>query len=96
MASNHTTNQFEDIKSDNNDERTPLLLNNIQKNNINTPTTDDGDDIIHVPSITSYRPTNILRFILFIEFLTILIIWFAGNLNILYYYFFQIFYNLNR
>jgi len=62
-----------DITSNNDDDESPLLINNVEQ--ISTPNV----DTIRVPSISRYRPTNILYIFLFIEFLTVLIIWFAGN-----------------
>lgn len=86
-----------DIKSNDSDDDNALLINSNdqQKNAILTTTSGDTMqqdttnsivptvDTIQVPSISAYRPTNILRLILFIEFLTILIIWFAGKQNLL-------------
>jgi hypothetical protein len=70
MTSNHSDNKFDDVP-DTDDEQTPLLNNNIQQTTAN-------DNTVRVPSISRYRLTNILRILFFIEFLTILIIWFTG------------------
>jgi hypothetical protein len=69
-----------DTTPNNDDEHTLLLNNNKRKNNsiLSTPNV----DTIRIPSISTYRPTNILVVLLFIEFLTILILWFAGNQHI--------------
>ncbi|CAF3345962.1 unnamed protein product [Rotaria sp. Silwood1] len=66
-----------DITSDEKDERSPLLSDNTQQNNsiLLAPIS----DTILVPSISRYRLTNILRSILFIEFLTLFIIWLVGS-----------------
>ncbi|CAF3940285.1 unnamed protein product [Rotaria sp. Silwood2] len=82
MSSNHTqTNNDDvailDVTSDNNDDQSPLLSDNTQQNN-SILLTPNGDTIL-VPSISRYRLTNILRIILFIEFLTLLTIWLVGS-----------------
>ena len=81
--------QFTDRESvdiDNN-ERTPLLNNTIQQDNptVSTPNV----DIVRVPSISRYRLTTILRIIFFIEFLTLLIIWFAGMKHLFFLFIFD-------
>jgi hypothetical protein len=89
MTSNNSKDNFDDVaiinttSNSKNDERTPLLSNHTEQNNsiLLTPNV----DTIFVLSISRYRPTNILRTLLFIEFITILIIWFVGNK----YFFFQ-------
>ena len=65
-----------DVTSDNDDDQSPLLSDTTQQNGsiLLTPNV----DTIRVPSIGHYRLTNILRVVLLIEFLTIIIIWFAG------------------
>ena len=83
MISNNTGNKLDDTSTMNDtpngdyDEQSPLLSHNIQSNNsiLTTPNV----DTIRVPSITRYRPTNILRVLFFIEFLTLLIIWLVGK-----------------
>ncbi len=59
------------------DEESPLLHSQNQPNHsiLSTPNV----DTIRVPSISRYRITNILRTLFFIEFLTLIIIWFTGN-----------------
>jgi hypothetical protein len=73
-----------DVTPDNNDDQSPLLSDNTQQNGsiLTTPNV----DTILVPSISRYRLTNILRVILVIEFLTLLIIWFAGTSHCLTYF----------
>lgn len=83
MISNNSGNKLddpstmEDSPNDDYNERSPLLSHNTQPNNslLSTPSV----DTIRVPSITRYRPTNILRVLFFVEFLTLLIIWFVGK-----------------
>lgn len=55
----------------------PLIANHIGESNsiLSTPNV----DTILVPSLSRYRLTNILRSLLFIEFLTLAIIWFIGK-----------------
>ncbi|CAF0729152.1 unnamed protein product [Rotaria sordida] len=86
MSLNHIeTNNDDDVailditsddNNNNDDEESPLLNDNTQQNNsiVLTPIS----DTIRVPSISRYRLTNILRTILFIEFLTLLTIWLVG------------------
>jgi hypothetical protein len=66
-----------DVTSNGYDEQTPLLHSSTHPNNgiLSTPTV----DTVLIPSLSHYRPTNILRIIFFIEFLTLLIIWFVGK-----------------
>ena len=61
-------------------ERSPLLSHETQANDalLSTPNV----DTIRVPSITRYRPTNILRALFLVEFLTLLIIWFIGRTSL--------------
>ncbi|CAF1177732.1 unnamed protein product [Adineta steineri] len=59
-----------DVTSDN--DQTPLLNDNPI---LSTPNV----DTILVPSISRYRLTNIIRILLFVEFVTILIIWLVGT-----------------
>jgi hypothetical protein len=80
MSSNNEVDDGPAINSYN--ERTPLLNSNTHPNNsiISTPNV----DTILVPSISHYRPTNILRVIFFIEFLTLAIIWLTGRIFFVY------------
>jgi hypothetical protein len=82
MASNDAENNFDDVAildvtPDNDDDQNPLLSDNIKTNGsiLLAPTV----DTILVPSISHYRLTNILRTLLFIEFLTLFIIWLIGS-----------------
>ena len=59
-----------DITSDRSDEHTPL---------VNAASTTPNADTILVPSVARYRPTNLLRSLLIIEFLTMFIIWVVGQ-----------------
>lgn len=93
MASNNAEQSFDDaaildITADNEEDERPLLTDgdqhllltdDIQQNGsiLSTPHV----DTILIPSISRYRLTNILRVLLFIEFMTLLIIWFIGNNN---------------
>ncbi|CAF0728813.1 unnamed protein product [Adineta ricciae] len=54
----------------------PLITNHIDEPNpvLSTPNV----DTVLVPSLSRYRLTNILRILLFIEFLSLAIIWFIG------------------
>jgi len=78
-----TSNKVDDapinnITPDGYDEQTPLL--NSKTHSSNTILSPPNVDTILVPSISRYRPTNILRIIFLIEFLTLIIIWFAGRI----------------
>jgi hypothetical protein len=66
-----------DVTSNDNNDRQPLLDPTTEQSStiLSTPHV----DMILVPSITRYRLTNILRVLLFVEFLTLLIIWLAGR-----------------
>lgn len=83
MTSNNTGNKLDDTSTINGtpngdyDERSPLLSHNTESNN--SISTTPNVDTVRVPSITPYRPTNILRVLFFIEFLTLLIIWLVGK-----------------
>jgi hypothetical protein len=106
MTTNNSADNFDDVvtnsttSNNDNDERTPLLsndndermslLSNYTEQNASISSTSNADTIF-VPSISRYRPTNILRTLLFIEFITILIIWFIGNK-----YFFFNFYFISK
>lgn len=84
MASNEKKANNDDVAildittDENTDDQRPLLSDHNQENG--TTSTTPTVNIIRVPSISRYRLTNILRFVLFIEFITVIIIWFAGNI----------------
>ena len=63
-----------DVTSNTDDDKEPLLANSIN-NILSTPHV----DTVLVPSISRYRLTNILRSMVFLEFLTLLIIWLVGK-----------------
>jgi hypothetical protein len=85
MTSNNSPNNYDDDvilditsnNEDDDDDKRPLLSDNPQET---TPiSTTPNVNIIRVPSISRYRLTNILRVLVFIEFLTMLSIWLAGK-----------------
>ena len=64
-----------DVTSNTDDDKEPLLANSINSNILSTPHV----DTVLVPSISRYRLTNILRSMVFLEFLTLFIIWLVGK-----------------
>lgn len=83
MASTESENRFDDVAildvtsdADAEDQQ-PLLAELTENKQSTTPAT--NADTVRVPSISSYRPTNILRVLFFIEFAALLIIWFIGE-----------------
>jgi hypothetical protein len=65
------------------DDDSPLLLNcdtgSVDVNNSQISTL----NTIRVPSISRFRVTNVLRGLLFCEFLSLLTIWFTGNSSLM-------------
>ena len=63
-----------DVTSNTDDDKEPLLANSIN-NILSTPHV----DTVLVPSISRYRLTNILRSMVFLEFITLFVIWLVGK-----------------